>query len=162
MCAQWTYCISTYLRCDPHLITVTLEAWNLQSRECQLATSPSYTATEKQGWHFHLFRVATAYLYWVLNFSYCELLLQAKDATDRELCKIQGEKGEGNKRNTRIIKFHLQGAFSWRPTQGGGVLLSCIAVNCWVGHLPTFRRQLHKSFFFSWNLGSLLMCDLQQ
>lgn len=101
-----------------------------------------------------------------LSLPHFELLLQAKDATNGEFCKIHlgwgwGSGGE-EKRNRRIIKFHLQGAFSWRPTQGGGVLLFYIAVNCWVGHLPAFRRQLHKSFFFSWNLGSLLMCDLQQ
>lgn len=39
---------------------------------------------------------------------------------------------------------------------------SHIAVSCSAGHLPTFRQQLHKKSFFSWNLGPLLMCDLQQ
>lgn len=39
---------------------------------------------------------------------------------------------------------------------------SHIAANCSIGHLPTFRQQLHKNSFFSWNLGPLLMCDLQR
>lgn len=39
---------------------------------------------------------------------------------------------------------------------------SHIAANCSIGHLPTFRQQLHKNCFFSWNLGPLLMCDLQR
>lgn len=48
------------------------------------------------------------------------------------------------------------------PSPGRRCPTFCVAASCWVGHLPTFRRQLHKSVFFSWNLGLLLMCDLQQ
>lgn len=61
---------------------------------------------------------------------------------------VKFRRGKEKMRTTRIVKFDLQGAFSWRPSLGGGVLLFYIAANCWVGHLPTLRRQLHKSCFF--------------
>lgn len=71
----------------------------------------------------------------------------------------------------RSVSADLQVACSGCRMWLGDVLLffffsplppSHIAVSCSAGHLPTFRQQLHKNSFFSWNLGPLLMCDLQR